>query len=259
MKPLICFVGSDRRTPWARAYLEARGYGLGELSSPELTHVFLPVPGVDAAGRIVGGPPLAELLPRLRPGLTVAGGKLDQCRPSLAATGAAIYDFMEDAYLTAANAAVTAEGALELALEHMTVTLEGTEVLVIGWGRIGKLLSHKLAAMGARVTVSARNPNDLAMLRAFGYDTLPTGALGNLSRFRVIFNTVPAPVLTARQLRQTSPDCLCMDLASAPGGLEIDGSRNVLIAAGLPGKTAPETAGRLLGEAMERLLMGEEA
>lgn len=257
MKPLICFVGSDRRTIWAREYLESRGYRIGEQKEPGVSHVFLPVPALDASGRLVNGPPLTDLLSCLRPGMTVAGGKLGEFRKTLASTGATVYDFLEDEYLTAANAAVTAEGAIELALEHLTVTLEGTEVLVIGWGRIGKLLCHKLAGMGARVTASARSPKDLGMLRAFGYGSVPTGALTDLGRFRVIFNTVPTPVLTAEQLHKTRPDCFCVDLASAPGGMEIDGSRNIYMATGLPGKTAPETAGRLLGEAMERLLKQE--
>ncbi len=252
------FLGGDARTPWARAYLEEAGCPVVELSHPKLTHIVLPLPALTASGSIPGGCSLTELETTLRPGITLLGGKLEAWRDRLEHTGATILDYFEDELLTAANASVTAEGALLLAMEQLPVTLAGTPVLVTGWGRIGQLLSRKLQALGAQVTVSARRCRDLGMIQATGMNAMVTGQWGDLSPYRVIFNTIPAPILSQKDLEQTRPDCLLLELASAPGGMEAGGSRSFIQASGLPGKTAPETAGRLIGETILRLAQGQE-
>lgn len=252
------FLGGDNRTPWVRACLEEAGCRVAELSDAGVTHLVLPLPAFDADGDIRGGPAFSALQGALRPGVTVLGGQLDRRRTELEATGVTVLDYFQDEVLTAANAAVTAEGALLLAMEQLPVTLEGTPALVIGWGRIGQLLSHRLRALGACVTASARRERDLGMIRALGFRAEVTGQWRELSRYRVIFNTVPAPVLSAEDLKHTRPDCLLLELASAPGGIEALGGRSLIRAPGLPGKTAPETAGRLIGETVLRLAAGQE-
>ncbi len=248
MEPLLCFLGEDPRTPWVKARMS--GYQPGNLDTA--THIILPVPAFDRQGNIRGGPPLGEFTRCFRPGLTIFGGNLGPCLAPAAEAGTAAIDLLADESLTAANAAVTAEGAVGLAMAHLTITLAGAPVLVIGWGRIGKLLSRKLQALGARVTVSARRPQDLAMLQALGYATEITGNWKHLPDYRVIFNTVPAPVL--EDTAATNPKCLLIELASAPGGITPTGRRTLLQAQGLPGKTAPETAGNLVAEAILRHL-----
>ena len=63
--------------------------------------------------------------------------------------------------LTVANAAATAEAAIQVAMEHLDRTLLGMDCLVVGFGRIGKLLSSRLHGLGGRVTATARKPGDL--------------------------------------------------------------------------------------------------
>lgn len=247
------FLGGDSRTPWVRTCLEEAGCQVVEVSNPKLTHMVLPLPAFASNGSIPGGGPLAELEAKLHPGITLLGGKLGPWRDRLESTGAVVLDYFQDEFLTAANAAVTAEGAILLAMEQLPVTLAGTPVLITGWGRIGQLLSRKLQALGAQVTVSARRSRDLGMIQAMGLRAIGTGRWEDLSKYRVIFNTIPAPVLSQRDLESTRPDCLLLELASAPGGIEAGGGRSLIQAPGLPGKTAPETAGRLIGETILRL------
>ena len=132
-----------------------------DFSSNEITHFVLPLPAFTSDGAISGGP----RLPHWRPDFTRASpfwegswraGKI--CWNTPAQT---VLDYFHDEFLTAANAAITAEGALLLAMEQLPVTLADTPVLVIGWGRIGQLLSRKLQALGAHVTASARRSRDL--------------------------------------------------------------------------------------------------
>ena len=145
-----------------------------DFSSNEITHFVLPLPAFTSDGAISGGPPFAALEARLHPGITVLGGKLESRQNLLEHTGATVLDYFHDEFLTAANAAITAEGALLLAMEQLPVTLADTPVLVIGWGRIGQLLSRKLQALGAHVTASARRSRDLGMIQALGLQTATT-------------------------------------------------------------------------------------
>lgn len=63
----------------------------------------------------------------------------------------------------------TAEGAIQLAMEELPITLHGARVLVIGYGRLGRVLADRLAGLKARVSVAARRYADLAWAENCGY------------------------------------------------------------------------------------------
>lgn len=241
--------GSDPRMKWVRAELEAHGFSVTEKPTRTCTHVVLPLP----AFRKNQGMSPEELCEFLQPGMTLLGGKLEPYAKELTATGASVIDYFTSEALIAANAEITAEGAISLAMTHLPVTLSGANVLVCGWGRIGQLLAKKLNALGAKVTVSARKPRDLGLIRAMGYQAIPTGETDSLSSYQVIFNTIPAPVYDSRDLQHISTDCLLIELASC-NGLEAEESPRYIKAPGLPGKYAPETAGRLIGRTILGLI-----
>jgi dipicolinate synthase subunit A len=75
-----------------------------------------------------------------------------------------------------------------------------------------------------------------------------------IDAYRVIFNTVPSPVITEDESAQCRSDCLKIDLASEVG---IAGD-DVLWARGLPGKDAPESSGKLIAKTILRLCCGKE-
>lgn len=94
------------------------------------------------------------------------------------------------------------------------------------------------------------------MLRALGFRAIdPMNPDKMLPRFRVLFNTVPAPVLSDAQVFRCRPDCIKIELASTRG---IGGSQ-VISAGGLPGKTVPESSGKLIAESILRILFKKEA
>lgn len=157
------------------------------------------------------------------------------------------------------NALPTAEGAIALAIEATDRTIHGSRCLVTGCGRIGRLLAQRLQALGAQVTVSARRYGDLAWASVWGYACLHTGQLsGHLEGFDMIFNTVPALLFDASLLRQLREDCFLLDLASAPGGVDLEAAgrlrRRVRNAPGLPGKTAPRTAAAAIRDSIYHIL-----
>jgi dipicolinate synthase subunit A len=143
-----------------------------------------------------------------------------------------------------------------VAEERLSVIWEGCPVLITGGGRIAQCLAQLLKALGADVVLLVRRQEQRALLSALGFETeTPDFPEYILSRFRVIFNTVPAPILSARALGHCRPECLKIELASV-NGLEGD---DIIIARGLPGIWAPETSGRLIARTVLRLCAKKEA
>ncbi len=168
-------------------------------------------------------------------------------------------DFLSREDFAVLNAIATAEGALEIAMREMPITLHGSEALVIGYGRIGKQLCERLSALGARVTASARRDADFAWIAARGYAAAHSMRLdGTLHRYDAVFNTVPELVLPAERLNELKQACVVIDLASAPGGMDFEAAERLgvryLWALSLPGKCAPESAARVMRLVLNRIL-----
>jgi dipicolinate synthase subunit A len=158
------------------------------------------------------------------------------------------------------NSIPTAEGAVMLAIQEMPITLHGSQAFVLGLGRTGLTLAHMLAGIGAKVTVVDRGAPDRARAMALGWRAISFEDLSSaIEQAQVIFNTVPALVLTAQLLATTSPECLIIDLAAAPGGTDFAAAqslgRKALLAPGLPGKVAPKTAGEILARLYPRWIL----
>ncbi len=227
--------------------------------------VVLPLPVQDGGG-MLNAPlsdlrlPVLELLDGLSPGQVVCGGRFSpELRVLSERKGLILRDYFEREELAVANAVPTAEGAIQIAMEELPTTLYGQRVLVIGFGRLGKVLAHRLHGLGAKVTVSARNYGDLAWIEAYGYTPEHTGQLtGWLSSYDLIINTVPARVLDYPQLVDLKEDCLVLDLASRPGGVNQKAAAQlgvkVIWALSLPGKVAPSSAGVILRDTVYHIL-----
>lgn len=227
--------------------------------------VILPLPAM-GEGETLNAPlsrhtyAMSHILTAVGTGPVVCAGRVD---PSLAALarrlGVSLHDYAAREEFAVANAVPTAEGALQLAMEELPVTLHGARVLVIGYGRLGRALAPRLSALGARVTVAARKWSDLAWVRAHGWEAEHSGQLrGWLCAYDLIINTVPAPVLDEACLSDLKADCLVLDLASKPGGVDFDAARrlgvSVIWALSLPGKVAPVTAGVIVRDTVYHIL-----
>lgn len=205
--------------------------------------------------------PLTALYPLLPGGdQVILGGNVGAAlRGTFAMQGLTLLDYYDREEVQIANAVPTAEGAIAAAMSALNRTLHRTRCLIIGYGRIGRVLSHRLWGLGAQVTATARRLSDLAWIDAYGYASLRTDALsGHLSGFDLIFNTVPVPLLRRDLLTQLKPGCLIVDLSSAPGGVEVKAAEElsipVLQAQGLPGRTAPATAAAAVRGAVYHIL-----
>lgn len=275
MAKTIGILGGDARMRLLSHFLKNDGYEVCTWELPgganpatlcdavQAEVIVLPVP-LSKDG-MLNGTELAveEIWKLLRPQQQIyAGAVREEDRRSAERFGLTLVDFFSREELTVQNAIPTAEGAIETAMRQLPVTLHGTPCLVVGFGRIGKLLAHDLQAIGARVTVSARKLSDLAWIDAFGYAGVHTNRLaGKIRDFRVIFNTVPQQVFDEALLREAAPDCLLIELASASGfdKKAVEALRlNYIKAGGLPGKVAPETAAIAMKKTLCKLMEGQE-
>ena len=280
-------VGGDKRTERLAAQLLRDGHRLRSFAlekaalPPEISResclqscvygadcVLLPLPA--ERGGLLHAPLSSEelsmpaLVEALWPGQLLIGGGLGEATVSAALRGGLrVADLLRRESLAVGNAALTAEGAVGSLIEQSEHALWGGRALVLGWGRIGRILALRLAALGARVTVAARSARDRALAEALGCRALDYGELdGTLGDFDFIVNTVPARVLTEGMLCLIRPDALLLELASPPGGFDRRLAQNIglhaLAAPGLPGETAPETAALLLRRAVYAVMEEQE-
>ena len=170
----------------------------------------------------------------------------------------AVFDYASREDFAILNAVPTAEGAVECAMCAYEGTIAGSNSLVAGYGRIGKVLASKLKALGSNVTVSARRFEDLAYINALGYKAENTEELKKLSGYDLVFNTIPALIFDEALLKNTDRNTLIIDLASTPGGVDFEAARSLKIdaqrALSLPGKCAPKTAAEIIKQTVTSII-----
>ena len=227
--------------------------------------VILPMP-VTADGHTLFAPlarapvPLEQVLALVKPEQFLCGGRLEEgLTARFRQKGCTILDYYEREELILANCVPTAEGAIQIAMERLPITIHGARVLVVGCGRLGQITAQRFAALGARVTVAARRHVHLAWAHCHGFGAEDSRDLaGRLSGYHLIINTVPALLLGAEELGDLRPDCLIIDLASKPGGVDFAAAEELGLTAihalALPGKVAPATAGAIIKDTICHML-----
>ena len=170
-----------------------------------------------------------------------------------------IIDVMKREELAVLNTISTAEGTIELAIANTNKIIHGSKVLILGFGRIGKVLARKLSGLSAKVTCAARKDEDLAWIRAYGHMETNINAIGeNLSEYDIIINTVPHLILNEERIKYVKNDCLLIDLASNPGGIDKraakDRNLKLIWALALPGKVAPVTTAEFIKDTVYNIL-----
>jgi len=168
-------------------------------------------------------------------------------------------DLLKREELAVLNTISTAEGAIQIAMEESYKTIHGSKVLVVGFGRIGKILAKMLQGIGAKVYCEARKNSDLAWIKAYGYNSLHLSDLSSkIEDFDIIINTVPALVIDKEKVDKIKEDCVIIDLASNPGGVDKEAVKQrglkLIWALSLPGKVAPITSAEFIKETIYNIL-----
>lgn len=275
MRLKMLVVGGDRRSGWlvlrARtAGFQADGVWL-DLFDPafacawpevmDYDFYILPYPVAEKEGMVatpLATQPLlmAQTWDRIPKGANVLAGKCEAQGAWRLFSPASLESF------AVGNAVPSAEGAIFEAMRESESCVAGSHCLVVGYGRIGRLLSRKLCALGAEVTVAARKEKDRVFARAEGCAACDTKDIAAcIGRMQFIFNTAPAPVISETELTAMDQKALALELASAPYGIDMQTAarlgRRFVLAGGIPGKYAPAYAADVLLEAIRTFIAQE--
>lgn len=177
--------------------------------------------------------------------------------------GITILDYFKREELIIQNAIPTAEGAIQIAMEEMAITIHGSRSLVLGFGRVGKSMAKALFGLGSNVSVEARSHKDLAWIKSYGYKPVNLSMLNKvIMNYDVIFNTVPKVIIDENLIKKIRKNCLVIDLASKPGGVDFSMAQQTGIKAiwalSLPGKVAPATAGDIILDVIFNIIYERE-
>ena len=172
---------------------------------------------------------------------------------TLEAHGINTFDYFKNEELTLKNAVLTAEGVIGILTQQIPVTIFNMRCAITGYGRIARYTAKALKNLGAEVTVFARSENALTNASCDFINAEPLPFLKNrIGCFDCIINTVPQQIIDEECILQSSPDCVFIEVASAPYGMDSDAinknNRKYIKAVSLPGKTAPKTAGVIIAD-----------
>lgn len=235
--------GTTPACQFAARELKKAGIPIIDHPSPEVTHLLLDVPST------LSPKVIADLLRILPEQITIFGGRI----PVETGAPAMLFDLLKDEQYLVKNAAITAECALQVLLENIPHTIFNSRILLLGWGRISKVLSRLLRSLSADVSVCSRNPLHLAEVETLDCQPIPIFEMENaLAKTDVVINTAPSVMIPEAAARKTQ--AVKIDLASCPG---IEGA-DVIRANGLPGKLAPVSSGKLIAQTVLRYMEGEK-
>lgn len=168
-------------------------------------------------------------------------------------------DLLQLEELTILNAIPTVEGTIKIAIEETEITIHESNVMILGYGRIGKILCKSFKNLGAKVYCVARKEPDFAWIREEGCVPIRYNEIEKVaSLVDIIINTVPSLVIEEKTIKNLKKTCLIIDVASNPGGVDKNIVKRykikVISALGIPGKIAPLTAAKYIKEIIEKEL-----
>lgn len=272
----IMIIGGDCRFSYMKKIMENCGFSVkriypGEYRADDFSACslfILPVPvsrdniniNTPLAGEAFYFGDFIRLLPD---GATVAGGMiLPEWKEKLKNKNIRVFDYYKDEKLTVKNAVPTAEGVIGILINSLPETIDGLSCAVTGYGRCSKEICRKLKCLGADVTVAARSDKNLNDAYNDGIKICRLSDFHkNCSDIRAVINTVPARIIDESIISNLKNDAVIIEIASAPFGTDFNCAEryniNVIKAGSLPGRIAPETAGKIICDTVLEFYRGD--
>ena len=202
---------------------------------------------------------IEDLIKQNKNKIFITGSIKDNIKKELDEKYLEVIDIMKRDDLAILNTIATAEGTIEVAIKNTDKILQGSKVLILGFGRVGKIVANKFSKLSAIVTCAARKVSDLAWIKAYGYNSLNINdMLYDLKDFDIIINTVPQTILKEKELKHVNSEALLIDLASAPGGIDgkaaVNMGLNFIWALALPGRIAPTSSAKFIKDTVYTIL-----
>ena len=213
--------------------------------------VLMPIPGIAMDGSIFATEkiiPDEELLSAMADGAHIILGKADEgLEKAAAALNIGVHEYEHDQELMLLRAPAIVEAAIKIIIENTAITIHDANICVVGQGNIGSVLTRTLVALGAHVTVAARNPVQRALAYTAGAKGMPLEQLEEqASSFDIMLSTVPVSLVTRSVIDRLPVSALVMDLSAPPGGVDLDYAKSTgraAVWARALGRRAPITVG----------------
>mgnify|MGYP001260575677 CR=1 FL=1 len=146
-----------------------------------------------------------------------------------------------------------------MAIQHTDFTIHGSNVIVLGLGRVGMSVARAFASLGAKVKVGARKSEHIARITEMGLTPFHLDEFDSVVKdVDICINTIPALIVKASIISKMPSHTLIIDIASKPGGTDFRYAEKrgikALLAPSLPGIVAPKTAGQILAGVLTQLL-----
>ncbi len=200
--------------------------------------------------------PINTFTTLLKPWQKIFGGNLPKkLAYEFNETNIDFVDVLEDSHVVWNNATLTAEGLISKIIINTPFSIDGSNALIMGFGRCGINTALRLKALGCNVAIYDHTKVHLSQASSFGFDILEyKNFSNNLSKFNIVINTVPSKIFLPEHYALLNKDCILFEIASAPYGLEgnlaTQNQLSLITCPGLPGVTAPKTAGELIAKSI---------
>ena len=172
---------------------------------------------------------------------------------------------MNDLNVIKENAIPTVEGILADIITNTEKTINDSNILVFGYGNIGKVLVNCLDLLGANISVGVILDDDKKNLdnkniNCF-YSYNRNQLISEISKTDVIVNTVPKTIIDSHDIRYINRNAYVLDISSHPHGIDNEVLDEYFIKnklyLGIPGKVAPKTAGKILTKKINQIMEGK--
>lgn len=172
---------------------------------------------------------------------------------------------MNDQNVVKENTIPTIEGIIGDLINHTDYTINQANILVLGYGKVGKSLTDLLTFLGAHVIVGKNKTKDDELLKSKGIKSIFTsdekGMENALRTCDIIINTVPSLILNKTYLKFINKEAYLLDISSFPHGIDFNYADALKLnhkkLLGIPGLVAPKTAGLILAKKIKKVLGGE--
>lgn len=213
--------------------------------------ILFPIPGMSMDGALFASEtivPDKKLLTLANPAAHIIMGlPHDNLVRDAKALGIGLHEYETDTELMLLRMPAIVEKAISLIVENTDVTIHDANIVVVGQGNIGGLLTQRLVALGGHVTVAARNPVQRAHAYAIGAKAVHTDRLAEIAGdCDICVSSAPARLVTPEIIDLLPKTAFLMDMTAPPGGVDLDYANSIGLTTvwgrGL-GKRAPVTVG----------------
>ena len=189
----------------------------------------------------------ARTLSKVEDGAQVFCGRVSDEANALAnSRDITLCTYNESERFQAINSRLTAEGALEIVIEHSKKSIADCYVLIMGFGRTGAAMAKILGKLD--VAFDVVSTSSVRPAHAFAKHVLPMHDF-DFEKYDIVINTIPSPVVSDKELMSMKDDCVYIDLASK-SAINLDYAKYLGIDAdiypALPAKTCPVSAAKAM-------------